>query len=280
MPLTPVIPGSGIAGWNFLQKTLDRQTEAFNKSPDIARDVEYFEANIGEVETLDDLMGERRILKVALGAFGLGDEINKGAFVRKVLEEGTADRSAFAIRLNNSDYIEMAQTIRIDQDGALSISPSGISEISERYQRQTFEVEVGNVNDSMRLALNFERKIKEFAGQGLSENAGWFRAIGSVPLRTVIESAFNLPNEFSALDIDRQKDILSDKANALFGGKSVDVFENPENVQTMINRFLLRQQIESGPTASTPGFAALSILQAGSSSLSSAGIANLLISNS
>lgn len=279
MPLTPVIPNNGIAGWNFLQKTLDRQTEAFNKSPDIARDVAYFEANIGEVKTLDDFMGDRRLLKVALGAFGLGDEISKGAFVRKVLEEGTADRSAFAVRLNNSDYIEMAETIRVDQDGNVSISASDIANISERYERQSFEEEVGNVDDSMRLALNFERKIKEFAGQGLSENAGWFRAIGSVPLRTVIESAFNLPGEFSALDIDRQKDILVDKANALFGGKTVDVFENPDNVQTMINRFLLRQQIESGPTASTPGFAALSILQAGSSSLSSAGIANLLISN-
>lgn len=174
----------------------------------------------------------------------------------------------------------MANTIRVDEDGAISMSSSDITNISERYRRQSFEQEVGDVDDTMRLALNFERKIQEFAGQGLSENAGWFRAIGSAPLRAVIESAFNLPSEFSALDIDRQKDILSDKANALFGGKSVDVFENPENVQTMINRYLLREQIESGPNASTPGFAALSILQSGSSSLSSAGIANLLISNS
>ena len=36
-----------------------------------------------------DLVADRRLLKVALGAFGLEGEIDKKAFIRKVLEEGT-----------------------------------------------------------------------------------------------------------------------------------------------------------------------------------------------
>ncbi len=47
----------------------------------------YFEANIGKVETAADLVGDRRLLKVALGAFGMDGEIDKRAFLRKVLEE-------------------------------------------------------------------------------------------------------------------------------------------------------------------------------------------------
>jgi len=106
MPISPVLPTSGLTGWRFLNDSLETQETLFNSSPDISRDVDYFNENIGDIKTLDDFMGDRRILKVALGAFGLGDEINKGAFVRKVLEEGTEDRSAFAVRLNNSDYLE------------------------------------------------------------------------------------------------------------------------------------------------------------------------------
>lgn len=277
MPFSPIIPDSGLAGWNFLKISLPKQSELFNRSPDIQREIDYFSENSGSVETLDDLMSDRRLLKVALGAFGLSDEINKGAFVRKVLEEGTADREAFGVRLNNSDYLDLANNLVVGEDETLNITAETRDKIISQYRTETFEAEVGNVDNTMRLALNFEREIAELAGSGLSENAGWFRAMASVPVRTVLEGAFNLPEGFSQLDLDRQKEILSDKANSLYGGKSVDVFEDPEFIENSIRRFLLREQIDQGPSASTPGFAAISILSGG---LGSAGIANLLLSNS
>lgn len=276
MPFTPVIPATGLAGWNFLKISRESQTEIFNKSPDIARDVEYFKENIGSVETLDDFMSDRRLLKVALGAFGLGEEINKGAFVRQVLAEGTADGRAFAVRLNNQDYLDMANVFAVDSEGNLSIDSDTAENIIADYQTGAFEVEVGTVDNTMRLAMNFEREMGELASSGVSENAGWFKVMASVPMRTVIEGAFNLPTEFSQLDLDRQKEILSDKANSLFGGKSVDIFSDPENMEKAIRRYLLTEQINSGPDSSTPGFAALSILGGG---IGSAGIANLLLSN-
>jgi len=275
MPIAPVLPTSGLTGWRFLNDSLETQEKLFNSSPDISRDVDYFNENIGDVKTLDDLMGDRRILKVALGAFGLGDEINKGAFVRKVLEEGTEDRSAFAVRLNNSDYLDMARTFDFSS-GELTLSDSQRANITKQYQEETFEVSLGEVDNSMRLALNFQRDIAEIADQGLSENAGWFKVMGSVPLRTVFESAFNMPSGFAQLDIDRQKELLSDKANSLFGGKSVDIFKDPEVIETTIRRYLLQEQVANGPSANTPGSAALSILTGGTSSAS---IINLLISN-
>lgn len=277
MPFSPIIPASGLAGWNFLRSSLPSQTEIFNRSPDIQRDIDYFSENIGTVETLDDLMSDRRLLKVALGAFGLSEEINKGAFVRKILEEGTTDRQSFAVRLNNPDYLDLAETFVVGAEGELSISAEIAAEIAQKYQTEAFEVELGNVDNSMRLSLNFQREMAELASSDLSENAGWFKAMASVPLRTVLEGAFNLPEGFSQLDLDRQKDILADKANSLYGGKSVDIFDDPEVIENTVRRFLLRQQIEQGPSASTPGFAAISILNGG---LGSAGIANLLLSNS
>jgi len=128
--------------------------------------VDYFNDNIGSVKSLDDLMGDRRLLKVALGSFGLGDEIDKGAFVRKVLEEGTEDRSAFAVRLNNPDYLDMARVFDFSS-GELALSDTQVSEITKGYQQETFEVALGEVDNSMRLALNFKREIAEIADQGL-----------------------------------------------------------------------------------------------------------------
>ena len=275
MVFSPVLPATGLTGWNFLKASLPTQAALFEKSPEIERDLEYFEANIRDVKTLDDFMNDRRLQKVALGAFGLGDEINKGAFVRKVLDEGVAERTAFARRINNEDYIELATTFDFT-DGDLRLNTFQIDDIKQAYRDETFEIALGDVDNNMRLALNFQREITDLANRGLSENGGWFKAMGSVPLRTVLESAFNMPEGFSQLDIDKQKELLSDKANSFFGGKGVEVFQDPEAVETTIRRFLLQEQIAAGPSSTTPGFAALTILGGG---LGSAGIENLLLSN-
>ena len=56
-----------------------------------------------------DLVADRRLLKVALGAFGLEGEIDKKAFVRKILEEGTADPASLANRLTDKSYYKLAE---------------------------------------------------------------------------------------------------------------------------------------------------------------------------
>lgn len=279
MPFTPVIPSTGLTGWNFLQATVSRQEEVHGRSPEIARDVAYFEENIGDIKTLDDFMGDRRILKVALNAFGLGDEINKGAFVRKILEEGVEDDSSFANRLANSDYIALAENFNFT-DGDLTLSDSIVSNISDQFKRQDFELQIGEVDESMRLALNFERKISDFVGQGSSEAGGWLSLMGSLPMREVIESAFNFPSSFVNLDIDRQQELFSDRMNARYGDKTIESFSDPEIVDDLIQNFLLRRSIDSGPSGFSSASTALSLLGGGSSGFGSAGLFNLLLSNS
>jgi len=76
MSFTPVIPMTGYAGWAFLSRTLERQQESFVESGTVKRAAEYFRENIGKATTAEALVGDRRLLEVALGAFGLEDDIN------------------------------------------------------------------------------------------------------------------------------------------------------------------------------------------------------------
>ncbi len=81
MTYTPVLPVTGYAGWTLLNRTMAKQTAAFVKSPEIKRDEDYFRANIGKINTAADLVKDRRLLTVALGAFGLDADINNKAFI-------------------------------------------------------------------------------------------------------------------------------------------------------------------------------------------------------
>nr|WP_276946739.1 DUF1217 domain-containing protein [Haematobacter massiliensis] len=65
------------------------------------RDEAYFRDRIGGISSAEELVADRRLLQIALGAFGLGEDIGNKYFIRKVLEDGVSERTALANRLSN-----------------------------------------------------------------------------------------------------------------------------------------------------------------------------------
>jgi hypothetical protein len=259
----PAIGVGGYSGWLILQRTEGRQREVFENSATLERNVAYFRDNIQNALTAKDLVSDRRLLTVALGAFGLGEEIDKRAFVRKVLEEGTENDDAFANRLNEPRYRALAEAFgygNIDAGSSVLLEEFR-EDIIARYKVRAFDLAVGEVDNDMRLALNFRRDIAAVATQDGTERAAWFRIVGQQPLREVLATAMNLPQEVSQLDIDRQQEIFADKASQLFGGSDPTMFEDPEMVEEVLRRFFLVRQTQNGPSALTPGFSALTLLQ-------------------
>lgn len=274
MGFQPTIPLSGIAGWRFLQKTQQTQQAAFEKGPELAREIKYFKENIGKVETAEDLMKDRRLLKVALGAFGLEQDIDKKAYIRKVLEDGTFDPRSFANRLSEPGYLNMSAAFGFGDPGLGRTGDKGFADkIIESYKTRAFEVAVGDANDNLRFAMNFRREMQELS-KG-ADGGSWFSVLGSKPLRKVFESAFNLPTSFGQIDVDRQRDVLREKSRAMFGTDKLTAFADPANVEKMIERFLAREQINEGFSANTPGSTALTLLQSANSN-GSLGLSNFL----
>lgn len=274
MSFQPHIPLTGIAGWRFLERTQTTQQAAFEKGPALAREIAYFKENIGEVKSAADLIADRRLLKVALGAFGLSDEIDKKAFIRKVLESNTADPTTFAMRLTAPGFRKLAAAFGFGDVGGANTGKAGFADaIAAAYKTRAFEAAVGESNNDMRLAMNFRREIAELA-QG-ETGGSWYAVIGSSPLRQVIEKAYGLPKEFGKVDVDRQRDILRDKTSAMFGTANLSAFADPANVEKIITRFLARAQLEAGAAAVSASSAALTLLQNANAS-GSAGLRNLL----
>ncbi|CAN5676580.1 DUF1217 domain-containing protein [soil metagenome] len=275
MSFQPLVPMGGLAGWRFLERTAEAQRASFERSLALARDTAYFEANIGRIDSAEALVKDRRLLGVALGAFGLEAEIDKRFFIRKVLEGGSEGPGALARRLSAPGFRQLAEAFGFGNEGGAQTARAGFAErIVEQYRVRQFEAAVGNVDDNMRLALNFRREVKEIAEAATGSGSGWFQLLGSRPLRAVVEKAFGLPKEFGRIDVDRQRDMLRDRTRSLFGDGSVAAFRDPANVERLITRFLARAQIEgvAGAGVTSP---ALQLLQ-GMNDGGSAGLLNLL----
>jgi hypothetical protein len=261
MTFQPILAGSGVAAWNLLKSTMPTQTEVHDAGPAITRDTEYFEAKISSINTAEELVSDRRLLRVALGAFGLQDDINNRFFVRRILEDGTVKEDALANRLTDSRYKDLAGAFGFGNDATpLSKLSDFGTKITDKYRRQQFEVAVGEQDQSLRLALNAERELKGLATSGVGETTKWLKIMGNAPLRQVFETALGLPSSFSQLDLDQQLEIFRDRADRQLGSGEIAQFSEPDQVNKLVQRFLLRDQVKDIQAASSSNVA-LSLLQ-------------------
>ncbi len=265
MTFQPVIVGSGIAGWNFLQRTYEPQFETFSKSAQISRDVDYFQKNIGEIESAEALVSDRRLLSVALGAFGLHDDLNNTYFIRKILEDGTVSDDALANRLTDDRYKRFSAAFGFGPAELNTTSDSRkMSTIADDYKIQSFEVSVGEQNDTMRIALFAQRELTSLAAENMSDEAKWFTLMGLPPLRTMFETALGLPASFGQIDIDQQHEILREKTRSVTGDDTITQFSIPANVERVTQLFLARSQIAASGNGASANANALTLLQSAS----------------
>ncbi len=262
MSFQPVIPMSGLAGWAFLQRTQAAQMETHARVPERVRDIDHFRARIADIGTAEDLVADRRLRQVMLGAFGLQDDIDNVAFIRRILEDGPERPDGLARRLSDSRYLAMAESFRLPPDTPRPFAdPAFADRIVQAFQTRSFEVAVGDQDQSMRLAMTLARELPEIIAAAGSDASAWFRVLGNPPLRKVFETAFGFGSGFGALDIDQQLSQVRRRAQSVFGSAELAQFTDPESRKALTQRFLLMDQISAFAADTSAASTALTLLQ-------------------
>jgi len=261
MSFQPVIPLGGYAGWTFLKRTMEKQQAALQAAPANQRDEAYFRANIGKVNTAKELVSDRRLLKVALTAYGLEGDIESKAFIQKILQDGTLKSGALANKMADSRYREFSAAFGF---GDYTTPRNKLSDFADNvlklYRTKSFETAVGEQNDSMRLALNAERELATLAGKSSSEDVKWYTILGNKPLRAVMQTALGLPSAVSTIDIDKQLSMFKAKARATFGSETVSQFADSEKMTKLVRTYLVRSELSSQGSGTTSAGTALQLL--------------------
>jgi len=258
----PIVPDAGLASWRFLQRTYDTQFEAFSKNTILQRDADYFRENIASATTAEELVGDSRLLTVALGAFGLQDDVANRYFIQKVLEDGATNEDALAMRLSDTRYREMSEAFGFGPGEFVKTGLSTFTEaIIDRFQTNSFEVAAGQQNDAMRAALYAQRQLGDIATMSGSTDTKWFTIMGDPPLRQVFEKALNLPSSIGQIDIDQQLGIFKDRAISVFGSDDLAQFSQEDARDDVITKYILRNQIDSFGSGQSSTSIALTLLQ-------------------
>lgn len=262
MSFQPVLPLSGFTGWNFLKRTADRQQAAQQAEPAQQRDEAYFRQKIGKVGTAAELVADRRLLRVALTAFGLEADLPNKAFIQKVLEGGTLKEGTLANKLADKQYQKLSAAFGF---GDFSVPRTKVStfpdEILAQFRSRSFEASVGEQNNSYRLALNAERELPALASRKTSETAKWYAVLGNAPLREVVQTALGLPKSFAAIDLDQQVSVLKTKVAQTFGSDTVSQFSDPAKMEALVRRYVQRSEAQDRGSGSSPAAIALQLLR-------------------
>lgn len=254
----PIVPIGGYGGWKVLERTLERQTTAFEQSTSIKREVEHFKEKMPQITSADQLLSDRQSLSVALGAFGLSDDINNTAFLKRLMTDGVEDGAALANRLSDTRYREFAAAF--DFSSVPAAASGNIDSIVDQFHEAKFEVAIGAQDDNLRLALNTKREISKIADQGGSNNTGWYTMMGNPPLRQVFEKALGLPSSFAGLDLDKQLEVFQDRAQSVFGTSEFADLAKDDQTERVIQQFLLRAELDNFNQATSSASIALTLL--------------------
>ncbi|MCF7698851.1 DUF1217 domain-containing protein [Loktanella sp. M215] len=261
MSFQPILPFGGYAGWSFLQRTLPKQQDTFNNSAPVKRATDQFREKIAGIRTADDLMADRQVLQVALGAFGLDDDINNTFFIKKILTDGTTSSTALSSRLADKRYAAFSSAFGF---GAGDLPRTGQAAFAETitglYEKKQFERAVGEQDNDLRSALNLSSGLSDIVANNGSNNARWFAIMGNAPVRAVVETALGLPSSIARIDLDQQLDTFKSRAQSVFGTDKVGDLTAPDQQTKMVRLFLIRSEAAAAAQTSA-GSIALSLLQ-------------------
>ncbi|WP_341223623.1 DUF1217 domain-containing protein [Loktanella salsilacus] len=261
MSFQPVLPLSGYAGWTFLQRTIETQQATFNNDVQVKRATDHFRESIGTIRTAEDLVADRQLLQVALGAFGLDDDIDNKFFIQKILSDGTTSEDALSSKLSDKSYAAFSKEFGFGED---DLPRTGLTSFAEKivklYETKQFQRAVGDQDNDLRSALNVTSGLNDIVSNAVSNNARWFSIMGNAPVRAVFEAAMGLPSSMASLDLDLQLDTFKSRAQSTFGTDEVGELTSPEQQEKLVRLFLIRSEA-ADITATSAGSVALTLLQ-------------------
>lgn len=209
--------------YQIISTNMARTKTQIEKDPVVKRETEYYNATIKTIKTVDEFVKNDRVFKYAMKAYGLEDMAYAKAFIKKMLQEGSTNPLSMSNKMSNPLYKAFVKAFDFAGKGAEATSAaSATSETVQKYVQQTLEVQEGNANQGVQLALYFKRKASSITKP--------MEILADRALLKFVQTAFNIPEASSKADIDIQVRNLEKVLN-------VKDFQDPKKVDKLIQRF-------------------------------------------
>ena len=134
-------------------------------------------------------------------------------------------------------YRDFAATFNFARySGTATIFETARQGVVDSYVRQTLEEDAGAQNEGVRLALYFERKAPEITSA--------YSVLADPALLKVVQTALGLSPSTSAMDIDLQAEMITDRVD-------LTDLSDPDKLQKFLTRFASLWEIDNPNSSSS-----------------------------
>ncbi|UPJ30956.1 DUF1217 domain-containing protein [Bradyrhizobium sp. CW1] len=183
--------------YSYITRNLKQSLTRVEQQQDVAREVAYYKAHIGNVKSVDDFMKDYRLYHYATKAYGLEDMAYAKAFMKKVLESDLSDANSFVNKLVDKRYREFAAAFSFN-GSATPVAQSenqtdemiGLYTATRKSQVDAlagdsnyYSAEIGNISSADQLLNNDRLRNYVYSAYGIDQSK-WSRDTISQVLRS------------------------------------------------------------------------------------------------
>ena len=223
---------SAIALYKTLDTIMPKREEVMAKDKLLQKDLEYFKENIKKVKSLDEFFDNYKLLEIALRAYGLESEIQKKAFIKKVLTSDPNDVTSLMNRVRDSRYREMAADFLLHLGNAKFRTDSLVENVTHKLIATAVEKQLDQQAPGIRQAIHFKRAAD--AG----DINGPYDLLSNPVLRDVALGARNIPIEIVFQEVEAQGRTLE----RFF---DFNRFSDPVYVDRIIQQYLVQADLQN-----------------------------------
>lgn len=206
-----------------------------NKAKKAAED---YASEMQKIKTLDDLINNAKVIDFAMEALGLDPESVTKDQLRMIFASDINDPNSYLNKNYDATWRELVTSFNFDTDGKMLREDRnaiqtrrGFNETIDSYIRQMLEIQSGEENAGVRLALYFERMAR-----GVTS---YYTILADSAIQEFINTAFMIPDELGNADVDKQVEMMKKYFE-------IEDFQDPEKVKKLIARFTVLYDTETG----------------------------------
>ncbi|WP_227268461.1 DUF1217 domain-containing protein [Roseobacter weihaiensis] len=212
----------------------------------------------GPLDTPEDVMGADDLRDATLDLFGFSQTVAARGLMERVLNSDPQSSTSLVNSLSDSRQRDLFDLFTFKETDTKRTYPAGfVEQVTQNYLDRQFEIQVGESDPTMRIALSLERELNQVINAGTNNDASWFSIMASPPLRQVFEGAFGLPSSFGSIDIDQQLSVMKDRSESFFGTSEVTDYADPDRLDELRQRYLLTSTTQALGTPSSANIASI-----------------------
>lgn len=208
-------------------------------------ETDYYSAVVDVVETVDQLLADKRVVAYLKKAYGFEKETSPlfNQTLKAALTSDVSDPNSFVNQSENARFRDIARAFNFGTDGSAKRTslgtaqdPNALVETQDLYIRQTMEQQAGAQNQGVRLALYFQRKAESIQSP--------YSILADKALLEVVTTTLGLPDTAAQADVDVLANMIS---------KRIDLadFKDPEKVEKFLARFTAMYDLQNQQSTSS-----------------------------